>query len=91
MDNEVRLILLRLGQSQIDAMFARQDDGPAIDDSDFLPLVKVVLTAFGTTEGDDTVVEELWKHAYAVYDRMCKEVEPESTIDENRELMQSYL
>jgi hypothetical protein len=44
MDNEVRLILLRLGQSQIDAMFARQDDGPAIDDSDFLPLVKVVLT-----------------------------------------------
>ena len=91
MDNEVRLILLRLGQSQIDAMFARQDDGPAIDDSDFLPLVKVVLTAFGKTEGGDTVVEELWKHAYAVYDRMCKEVEPESTIDENRELMQSYL
>lgn len=91
MDNEVRLILLRLGQSQIDAMFARQDDGPAIDDSDFLPLVKVVLTTFGTTEGGDTVVEELWKHAYAVYDRMCKEVEPESTIDENRELMQSYL
>jgi hypothetical protein len=89
MDNEVRLILLRLGQSQIDAMFARQDDGPAIDDSDFLPLVKVVLTAFGTTEGGDTVVEEPWKHAHAVYDRMCKEVEPESTIDENRELMQS--
>ena len=91
MNDEIRPILLRLGQSQIDAMFARQDDGPAIDDSDFLPLVKVVLTAFQTTEGGDTVVEELWKHAYAVYDRMCKEVEPESTTDENRELMQSYL
>jgi hypothetical protein len=91
MDNEIRLILLRLGQSQIDAMFARLNDGPAIDDSDFLPLVKVVLTAFGKTEGGDTAVEELWKHAYAVYDHMCKEVEPESTTHENRELMQSYL
>ena len=50
-----------------------------------------MLTVFGTTEGGDTVVEELWKHAYAVYDHMCKEVEPESTTHENRELMQSYL
>jgi hypothetical protein len=50
-----------------------------------------VLTAFGTTEGGDTVVEELWKHAYTVYDRMCKEVDSESTTEENRELMQSYL
>ena len=36
------------------------------------------------------IVEELWRYAYAVYDRICKEVEPESTSDENRELMQSY-
>ena len=36
-------------------------------------------------------VGELWEHAYDVYDRMGKEVEPESTTDENRELMQSYL
>jgi hypothetical protein len=91
MDNEVRLILLRLGKSQIDAMFARQDDGPAIDDSGFLPLVEIVLTAFETTNGGDAVVDGLWKHACAVYDHMCKEVEPESTTDENRELMQSYL
>ena len=91
MDNEVRLILLRLGKSQIDAMFARQDDGPAIDDSDFLPLLEIVLTAFEATVGGHAVVEELWKHAYAVYDRMCKEAVPESTSDENRELMQSYL
>ena len=91
MNNEIRPILLRLGKSQIDAMFARQDESPAIDDSDFLPLVKVVLTAFRTMEDGDTVVEDLWNHAYAVYDRICKEVEPESTTDENRELMQSYL
>jgi hypothetical protein len=91
MNENGRTLLLRLGEAQIDAMFARQDDGPAIDDSDFLPLVEIVLTAFETTDGSDTVVEELWKYAYAVYDRMCKEVEPESTTEENRELMQSYL
>jgi hypothetical protein len=91
MNENGRTLLLRLGEAQIDAMFARQDDGPAIDDSDFLPLVEIVLTAFETTDGGDTVVEELWKYAYAVYDRMCKEVEPESTTEENRELMQSYL
>ena len=90
MNDNIRTLLLRLGQAQIDVMFARQDEGPLIDDSEFLPLVEVVLTAFEKTDCGDTVVEELWKHAYAVYDRMCKEAEPESTTDENREMMQSY-
>ncbi|MEO2014448.1 MAG: hypothetical protein ABGZ53_08735 [Fuerstiella sp.] len=67
MDNEVRLVLSRVGKSQIDAMFARQDDGPAIDDEDFLPLLEIVLTAFEATVGGHAAVEELWKHAYAVY------------------------
>ncbi len=40
---------------------------------------------------DRGVAEELWDHAYAVYDRACKEAEPESTADENQQLMQSYL
>ena len=70
-------------------MFARQDGGPAIDDSDFLPLVEIVLTAFEAI--DRAVTAELWDHAYAVYDRMCKDAVPESTADENRQLMQSYL
>lgn len=91
MENGSRPLLLRLGQAQIDAMFARQEDGPAIDDSEFLPLVEAVLTAFEKAEIDGSVVEELWGYAFAVYDRMCKEAEPDSTADENRELMQSYL
>jgi len=91
MNENGQTLLLRLGEAQIDAMFARQDEGLTIDDSEFLPLVEVVLTAFEKTESGDTVVEELWKHVYAVYDRMCTEVEPESTAEENRELMQSYL
>ena len=91
MNDDIKPIRFRLGKAQIDAMFARLDEGPAIDDSEFLPLVEVVLTAFEKTECGNTVVEELWRYAYAVYDRMCKEAEPESTTDENRELMQSYL
>ena len=46
-------------------MFARKDEGPAIDDSEFLPLVEVVLTAFEKLEDNDLLVEELWKHTYA--------------------------
>ena len=90
MSNDIKPLLIQLGKAQIDAMFARQDEGPAIDDAEFLPLVEVVLTSFEMTKCGNTVVEELWRHAYAVYDRMCKEAEPESTTDENRELMQSY-
>jgi len=84
-------LLIRLGKAQIDAMFARQRQGPAIDDADFLPLVEAVLTAFEAAEADITVVEELWEYAFAVYDRMCKDDEPTSTAAENRALMQSYL
>ena len=89
MNDGSRTQLVRLGKAQVDAMFARQDGGPAIDDSDFLPLVEIVLTAFEAI--DRAVTAELWDHAYAVYDRMCKDAVPESTTDENRQLMQSYL
>ena len=91
MNDDSRTLLIQLGKAQIDAMFARQEEGPAIDDSEFLPLVEVVLTAFEKTASDDAVAEELWEYAFAVYDRMCKEAEPTSTAAENRELMQSYL
>jgi hypothetical protein len=90
--NENNQLLLRLGQAQIDAMFARQDlDTAAIDDSDFLPLLESVLTAYEQVEVDEAIVEELWQHTYAVYESQCKEAAPESTAEANRELMQSYL
>ena len=38
-------LLLALGKAQVDAMFQRQADY-AMDDSEFLPLVEVVLNAF---------------------------------------------
>ena len=40
-------LLLALGKAQVDAMFHRQEDY-AVDDSEFLPLVEVVLNTFET-------------------------------------------
>jgi hypothetical protein len=89
MNDDRTTLLIRLGKAQVEAMFKLSEEGPAIDDSEFLPLVEVVLTAFEAI--DRAVADELWEHAYAIYDRMCKDVAPTSTTDENRELMQSYL
>jgi hypothetical protein len=91
MNDDSRTLLARLGKAQFDGMFARQGEGPAIDDSEFLPLVEIVLTAFEKTQGDDTLPEELWEYAFAVYDRMYNEADPTSTPAENRKLMQGYL
>ena len=33
--------LLALGKTQVDVMFSRQEDGPVIDDSEFLPMLEV--------------------------------------------------
>ena len=89
-NNELNMVLLALGKAQVDAMFRRQE-AHAVDDSEFLPLLETVLTAFETTSGATDVAEEVWEYAFAVYDRTCKEAEPTSTTDENRKLMQKYL
>jgi hypothetical protein len=91
MDQDQRALLTRLGSAQVDAMFERQDEGPLIDDSEFLPLVESVLTAFETAGIDNEVVETLWEYAYSRYDRACKKAEPASTRAENIRLMRSYL
>jgi hypothetical protein len=82
--------LLTLGKAQVDAMFRRQNDYP-VDDSEFLPLVEAVLTAFKTAGIDQDVVEAVWEYAFHGYDQACKEAAPESTTADNRRLMQSYL
>lgn len=88
--DSVNDLLLTLGKAQVDAMFRRQNDYP-VDDSEFLPLVEAVLTAFKTAGIDQDVVEAVWEYAFHGYDRACKEAAPESTTADNRRLMQSYL
>jgi hypothetical protein len=83
-------LLLALGKAQVDAMFRRQDVH-AVDDSEFLPLLETVLTAFETAGIAKEVVEEVWEYAFAVYDRACKEADPSFTTAENRNMMQKYL
>ena len=89
-NGELNSVLLALGKAQVDAMFRRQEDH-AVDDSEFLPLVEGVLTAFETTGIEKEVAEEVWEYAFAVYDRACKEADPTFTTAENRKLMQGYL
>jgi hypothetical protein len=88
----LRDTLIALGKAQVDAMFARQaDDRYVIDDSEFLPLLECVLTAFESHGLDPAGADELWDHAYRVYDRLCREVEPDLPFEANRDLMRRYL
>ena len=91
MDDSCRELVVRLGKAQVDAMFERQDKGPLIDDSEFVPLVEAVLTAFETVGLDGTVVDALWEYAYSRYDRACQEADPRHTREENVRLMRGYL
>jgi 4-hydroxy-3-methylbut-2-enyl diphosphate reductase IspH len=87
-DSELNTVLLALGKAQVNAMFRRQE-AHAVDDSEFLPLLEVVLTAFEGIEKE--VAEEVWEYTFAVYDRACKQADPTWTTAENRKLMQKYL
>ncbi|HEX8200682.1 MAG TPA: hypothetical protein VF590_09355 [Isosphaeraceae bacterium] len=91
MNDPCRELVVRLVKAQVDAMFARQDEGPVIDDSEFIPLVESVLTASETTGFDSEVVEEVWQYTYSRYDPACQEADPSFTTEANKELMQSYL
>ena len=91
MGDDSRILLAQLGKAQIDGLLSRQDEGPAIDDAEFLPLLEIVLTAFEKTLGENTLADELWEYAFAAYDRMCKANVPNSTSAENRKRMLSFL
>lgn len=82
---ETNSVILAPGKAQVDAMFRRQEVH-IVDDSEFLPLLEVVLNAFETAGIEKAVTEEVWEYAFAVYDRTCKEAEPSSTTDDNRKL-----
>ena len=91
MNIETKNLLLAVGKAQVDAMFRRQLEGPTIDDSEFMPLVEVVVDAFEAAGGGGEVAAELWEYTFEVYDNECKDAEPTSTTEDNRRLMQSYL
>jgi len=91
-DGKLKDALLALGKAQIDAMFAQQGDSRfTVDDSEFVPMLECVLTAFESHGLGPAEMETLWEHAYGIYDRLCREVEPDIPFEENRDLMRRYL
>src|SRR4051794_31986904 len=91
MDEPCKELVVRLVKAQVDAMFARQDEGPVIDDSEFIPLVESVLMACEATGFDSEVMEELWEYAYSRYDSACRQADPKYSKADNIRLMRSYL
>ena len=88
----IQKALVLVGKAQVDALFTRQADGRfTIDDSEFVPLVECVLTTFESHGLDPAALDELWNHAYHVYDKLCREADPDYTFEENRDLMRSHL
>ena len=91
-DDKLKIALLALGKAQIEAMFAQQGDSRfTVDDSEFVPMLECVLTAFESHGLGPAEMETLWEHAYGIYDRLCREVEPDIPFEENRDLMRRYL
>jgi len=83
--------LLALGKAQVDALLAFQEGVLLIDDSEFIPRLEAVLTAFESHGLEPAGAEELWDYAYRAYDRACRDADPNFTFEENRDLMRSYL
>src|SRR5216117_1522423 len=89
MKDSKRGFAVHLGKAQIDAMFTRQAAAP-IDDSEFLPLLEVMLTAYEKIL-PDTVADELWEYAFGVYDRLCREAQRAWSAADSGKLMRRYL
>lgn len=82
--------LLRLGKIQLDDWFAHNERN-TLDDSEFIPLLDMLIESFGRAGLDATLVGQLCRPACDLYHRLCREAAPESTFKANTELMFSYL
>jgi DNA-binding MarR family transcriptional regulator len=83
-------VLVGLGKIQINDLFAHNARNP-LDDSEFIPLLDTLINSFANAGLGVAHVKELRRHVCEVYHRCCQEAEPESTFEENIELMFSYL
>jgi hypothetical protein len=87
---DAEIVLLRFGKSQIDHWFSCNDQKP-LDDSEFIPLLDMLIDSFSHAGLSTTQVGQLRRHACEVYDRYCRKAAPETTFEENVELMFSFL
>ena len=84
------IILLRFGKSQIDHWFSYNDQ-KHLDDSEFIPLLDMLIDSFAHAGLSTVRVEGLRRNACEAYDRYCRKAATETTFEENVELMFSFL
>jgi repressor LexA len=82
--------LLRFGKAQLDQWFSYNCQKP-LDDSEFIPLLDMLIDTFAHAGLSAAPIEQLRRHACQVYHRYCQQAEPETSFEENTELMFSYL
>ncbi|PWU08075.1 MAG: hypothetical protein C5B50_30380 [Verrucomicrobia bacterium] len=88
--DDTQTALARLGKIQIDGLFVRNMQHP-IDDSEFIPLLDTLIESFARVGLNAVRVKELRRRVCESYHRCCQQTEPESTFEENMDLMFSYL
>jgi hypothetical protein len=78
--------LLRLGRIQLEDWFAH-NARHTLDDSEFVPLLDMLIETFAHAGLAAPFVQLLRRHACELYHQLCREGEPESTFEANRQLM----
>jgi len=82
--------LLRLGKIQLEDWFAHNDRNP-LDDSEFIPILDMLIESFTHAGLGAPLVQHLRRHACELYHRCCQEAAPGTTFEANMQLMFSYL
>lgn len=83
-------ILLGFGKIQLDQWFSYNHQNP-LDDSEFVPLLDMLVESFAHGGLGAVPVQQLRHHACEVYHHYCQQAAPETTFEDNMELMFGYL
>jgi hypothetical protein len=79
-------ILLGFGKIQLDHWFGYNYQNP-LDDSEFVPLLDMLVESFARGGLGAVAVQQLRRHACEGYHRYCQQAAPQSTFEANLELM----
>jgi hypothetical protein len=87
---DTETILLGFGKIQLDHWFGYNHQNP-LDDSEFVPLLDMLVESFAHGGLGAGPVQQLRRHACEVYHQYCQQAAPETTFEGNMELMFGYL
>jgi repressor LexA len=87
---DMETTLLRFGKAQLEHWFNYNDQKP-LDDSEFVPLLDMLIDTFAQAGLSAALVECLRRHACDLFHRHRLQAAPETTFEENAEIMFSYL